>query len=66
MTVSPTARLWPPRRAGPLMQAFATTFGVGIFCSPAAIAADLAVPGTLQISRRYYIHPQVNVLTEHV
>ena len=30
------------------------------------IAINNSVPPTIQISRRYYIHPQVNVQTKHV
>ena len=31
-----------------------------------AETAKIVRPPTIQISRRYYIHPQVNVLIEHV
>jgi fucose permease len=39
-------RLWPAERSAPLMQLFASTFGIGIFCSPAIIAVDLARSGS--------------------
>lgn len=43
-------RLWPPERSGPLMQVFATTFGSGIFSSPAIVALDLSTTGSFHIS----------------
>lgn len=43
-------RLWPPERSGPLMQVFATTFGSGIFSSPAIVALDLATTGSFHAS----------------
>ena len=43
-------RLWPPDRSGPLMQTFATTFGSGIFSSPALVALDLAATGSFHNS----------------
>jgi len=43
-------RLWPPERSGPLMQVFATTFGCGIFSSPAIVALDLATTGSFHVS----------------
>jgi MFS family permease len=43
-------RLWPPERSGPLMQTFATTFGSGIFSSPAIVALDLASTGSFHSS----------------
>ena len=43
-------RIWPPERSGPLMQVFATTFGSGIFSSPAIVALDLATTGSFHVS----------------
>ena len=43
-------RIWPPERSGPLMQVFATTFGAGIFSSPAIVALDLASTGSFHVS----------------
>ena len=43
-------RMWPPEQSGPLMQAFATVFGLGIFSSPALVALDLSVHGSFHTS----------------
>ena len=63
MNISPTAQAGmvkvpvdiPPEVAAKMAEA-----------DTSAETAKIVRPPTIQISRRYYIHPQVNVLIEHV